>query len=228
MVGEAECEHVVAIRVVATPLLRVARSRQVHLVAKKLPEKQVQHFVEQRGRTVERVGGPERRAQDNGITREWNEGSWRSARDHECSEEAAIIGGRGAPEVRHACAKRPGHRPKALGDQVCGLPVVCPWPRRIPKKVRNRRTALLSRAESLSAALSASQIASRIARRIMARHALTACGPHPVPPVSHSGKRKAETVASAKPRSCPTFRYDMVVLLVEPPGTSTVVSLLNC
>lgn len=126
----------VAIRVVATPLLRVARPRQVHLVAKKLPEKQVQHFVEQRGRTVERVRGPERRAQDNGITREWNEGSWRSARDHECREEAAIIGGRGAADVRYACAKPPGHRPKAVGDQVCGLPVACPWhgPRRIPEE----------------------------------------------------------------------------------------------
>lgn len=127
----------VAIRVIAAPLLGVARARQVLLMTKKLPVKQVQHFVEQHCGTVERVrGGPERRAQRDGISWKGNESGWRIARGHERSGGSAIIGSGGAADMRHAGTKSVGHGAKAVGDQVCGEPIVRPWhgPRRISEE----------------------------------------------------------------------------------------------
>jgi hypothetical protein len=96
-------------------------------VTKKLPEKQVQHFVEQHGRAVGRVrSAPEGRAQRNGISRERDEGSWFGARNNESGLGAALGGSRTA-DVRHARAKALNHRSEAIRDKIRGGSVVSPW-----------------------------------------------------------------------------------------------------
>lgn len=162
MPGHTQCEHVVTIRVVPTPLLGVARTGQVFLMAEKLPEKQVQHFVQQQGRAVERVrGAPEWRAQGNRIPRERDEGSWCLARDNERGEGAARIGGSRTADVRHARAKAVGHCAEAIGDRSAAGRSFAHGTGRdgSPKKNRNKRRASLSRVVSLAAAFSANEIA---------------------------------------------------------------------
>jgi hypothetical protein len=111
------------------------------LVAEKLPKEEVQHFVEQGGCApglrigARDPGGPEWRAQDNGISRERVGGTRVCTRLHEGNGGAAIGRGR-TKDVRHAGSKSVGYRAKAKSNQVRGGLVVRPWdwPRWIPEK----------------------------------------------------------------------------------------------
>jgi hypothetical protein len=119
---------VVTIRVVAAPLLGIARERQVSLVIEKLPEEQVQHFVQHHGRSVRRFwSAPEWWAQGNGISWERDNGRGCGARVNERGGSTTGVGGNRTAEVWHARSKAISRSFEAMGDKVCGGTVVSPW-----------------------------------------------------------------------------------------------------
>jgi hypothetical protein len=118
-------------RIVTSPLLGIARTWQVGVVAEKLPKQQVKHLMKYNASPQMSRHPPKRWAQEDGISRQRECCAGCMARAYRgiCGRGSTIGDARshnGTPKVRYPGSKSLRCGAEAIGNKIRGQPVVCP------------------------------------------------------------------------------------------------------